>query len=127
MGVAEGRTTRRQALVAFDWGASGIWLLNPPEEDLRRVSDRDLDQPRPRPWSKLVPQQLLDDLQRWNDDQDETSRIGRPADPTLEKQIRLQARSLAERLQDELGDGWEVFYRFNGPMLPVRLPSRWVE
>jgi hypothetical protein len=39
MDVAEGRTTSRQALVAFDWGASGIWLLNPPEEDsLRRIA-----------------------------------------------------------------------------------------
>jgi hypothetical protein len=127
MDVAGSSTPRHRALVAFDWGASGVWLLNTPEEDLRRGTDRDLDQPRPRPWSKLVSQQLLDDLQQWNDDQDDTSWAGRPRDPTFVQQIQDRARALAERLQDELGDSWEVFYQSNGPMLPVRPPGSWVE
>jgi hypothetical protein len=130
MDVARSSTPRHRALVAFDWGASGIWLLDTPEEAAPRrlrTGDPDLEQRRLPPWSELVSQQLLNDLQRWNDDQDDTGRIGRAPDTVFEREIEERARALAERVQNELGDSWEVFYRSNGPMLPVRPPSRWVE
>jgi hypothetical protein len=91
MDVVRSRTARHRALVAFDWGASGIWLVDTPEDDSRPVTGRDLDRPR-RPWRELISQQLLDDLQQWNDDQDDPSWAGRPRDSTFVQQIRDRAR-----------------------------------
>jgi len=104
--------------VAFDWSASGIWLDDPPSNS---PTEEFANRSGLRPWSELVSRQLLDDIQQWNNDQDDVSRIWTDPDETLEEEIRMRARALAERLLDELGCDWDVCYKDDrGVRIPVQ-------
>ena len=117
-------------LIAWDWGAHGIWWVLTREEKEtpaprgRRsgtgdTSDNPPDRPdRPRPWSDRLSGELLDDLQAWND--------ACAADNTSSPVQQERGRELAIRVQDELGTGdWEVLYELGDRMFRGHPPASW--
>jgi hypothetical protein len=122
-------------LIGWDYAAPGIWWVLTKEE---------LEAPRPpggrgadgapspsdgrrRPWSERLSEDLLDDLQAWNDSCDRNSR---DADKDLRevtaRALQDQGRELAIRVQNELGtDGWEVLYQRGDQMVRVHPPGSW--
>jgi hypothetical protein len=112
---APGVTEPRRVLIAWDYGARGIWWVLTKEE---RETPPPVPGERVRPWSDRLSAELLDDLQQWNDDGD------REDVDRLTWQER--GRDLAIRVQDELGaDGWEVLYQIGDHMLRVHPPGSW--
>lgn len=110
-------TVGRQVLIDWDWGATGIWSVTPPEETFAPtprgewrpfVSPRD----RHRAWRGLLSDHLIDALQAWNDDGDLV--MGRRAhEHTDEDRIAFWARGreLATQVQQQLGSEYEVLCR----------------
>jgi hypothetical protein len=115
----------RRVLIAWDYGAQGIWWVLTREEREAPAPRRRGPGTRPpgpgeraRPWSDRLSTGLLDDLQQWNDDGDHEG-IDRPA-------LQERGRDLAIRVQDELGtDGWEVLYQIGDQLLRVHPPGSW--
>jgi hypothetical protein len=123
-------TEPRRVLIAWDYGAGGIWWVLTREEKQApapagrwsgtppRRSGEQRSGERPRPWSDRLSAGLLDDLQRWNDDWDHAG-----IDPVA---LQERGRDLAIRVQDELGTGdWEVLYQLGDRMLRVHPPGSW--
>jgi hypothetical protein len=119
----------RRALVDWDYGAHGLWLVLSPEE-LRAppptggtwgpyVASAESE---PRPWSDELSDDLLDDLKRWNDECGEMAVRG---DETSLRDEFARARPLAERVQQQLGSEWEVLYTSGGAWHWVALPHGW--
>ena len=112
-------------LIAWDYGARGIWWVLTKEEKEGRAPSERWSGTRPpgpgdhvKPWSDRLPAGLLDDLQQWNDDWNRED-IDR-------RTLQERGRDLAIRVQDELGtDGWEVLYEMSGQMLRVHPPGSW--
>jgi hypothetical protein len=116
---------RRRVLIAWDVGAHGIWRVLTKEEKeapakpgtWSGIPPRDLAH-RPRPWRDQLSNQLLHDLQEWNDAWDTEA----PDSQALQE----RGRELAARVQDELGtDDWEVLYQIGGRMHRVHPPGSW--
>ena len=123
----------QRALVDYDFGASGIWIITS-HEDTIKVPDRPdgsgwqgvrVSGPeRARPWSNLLTDSLLDELQRWNDwgcRLARSSSDGRNA-ATGWVSFYQSARVLAERTQLELEDQWQVLWMENGAWNFIRSP-----
>jgi hypothetical protein len=116
-------TGPRRVLIAWDYGAHGIWWVLTREEKEAPGRQPGARPPGPaeraRPWSDRLSAGLLEDLQQWNDDWDHKKDPDR-----LAQQER--GRDLAIRVQDELGTGgWEVLYQLGGQMLRVHPPGSW--
>jgi hypothetical protein len=80
---------------------------------------------RPRAWSDRLSDELLDDLQAWNDSWDD-NHASRGNDEVTARALQEQGRDLAVRVQNELGtDGWEVLYQIGGRMFRVHPPGSW--
>ncbi len=60
-------------------------------------------------WSTVLSTQLLTDLKSWNDS---GAQVDRSDDG--QGQFRAAGHELAHRVQDELGDGWDVLYNPGG-------------
>lgn len=123
-------TEPRRVLIAWDYGARGIWWVLTREEKEAPAPPGRWSGTRPtglgptgpgervRPRGDRLSAGLLDDLHQWNDDwchQD----IDRLA-------LEERGRDLAIRVQDELGTGdWEVLYQLGDQMLRVHPPGSW--
>jgi hypothetical protein len=129
---ARGVTEPRRVLIGWDYGASGIWWVLTKEE---------MEAPPPggswagtapprrnerfRAWSDRLSQELLDDLQAWNDSWDNNHAPQENEEVTAQA-LQEQGRDLAVRVQNELGtDGWEVLYQIGGQMFRVHPPGIW--
>jgi hypothetical protein len=105
---------RRQVLIDWDWGASGIWSVRGPDEDVvlspgstwgPHVPPSD----RHQAWRGLLSDELIDELQAWNDHGDIV--MGRNAHRRTEEErvaFWARGRQLAERVQQQLGHDYEV-------------------
>lgn len=106
---------RRRVLIDWDYAASGIWTILTPEE-LRapappgRRSGTSLPPSRPRAWADRLSGDLLDALEAWNRHGD-TLYSGTEATQADRAAFWRQAADLAERVQDQLGPGYEVLHR----------------
>jgi hypothetical protein len=128
-------TEPRRVLVEFDYGADGIWLCAPREELEAApqpggywvgAQPRGRDA-RPRRWSGLLSEELLDDLKAWNDARDYTI-AQEDEEIVADEVLEERGRELAIRVQNELGtDGWEVLYHLGGRVHRVHPPGSWPE
>jgi hypothetical protein len=118
-------TEPRRVLIAWDAGAHGIWwVLNKEEKEAPapRGSWAGTPPPEvpqlPKPWRDQLSDDLLHELQQWNDAWD----IEDPDSRALQE----RGRELAARVQDELGtDGWEVLYQMGDRMYRVHPEGNW--
>jgi hypothetical protein len=128
-------TEPRRVLIGWDYAATGIWWILTQEEmqaPAPRVGSRTGGAPPrpdggPRPWSDRLSEDLLDDLQAWNDSCDGNSR-DRDKDfrEVTARALQERGRELAIRVQNELGtDGWEVLYQLGDRMFRVHPPGSW--
>jgi hypothetical protein len=94
------RLVRERPRILIDWDheASGIW----------RVGDQGAAAGW-KGWSTVLSTQLLADLKSWNDHAAQVDRSGDMLD-----QFSAAGHDLAHRVQDELGDGWDVLYNPGG-------------
>jgi hypothetical protein len=94
----------RRCLIAWDYEASGIWMIR-----------SGTPSPSTPPLRDLLPSELLDELKRWNDWGVQLFN-GRVVEPDAAQVVRWRAAKLdlATRVQDELGDRWEVLYEEGG-------------
>jgi hypothetical protein len=122
-------------LIGWDYAATGIWRVLTKEE-LEAPVPRgghwaggapSLPDNRPRPWSDRLSEDLLDDLQAWNDSCDSNSRDNnKDLREVTARALQEQGRELAIRVQNELGtDGWEVLYQRGDRMFRVHPPGNW--
>jgi hypothetical protein len=123
----------QRALVDYDFGASGIWMISSRDDTFKNQNKpndgewsgaRLTGAERVRPWSNVLTESLLDELQRWNDwgcRMARSSSDGRSAS-TVWISFYQSARVLAEKTQLELGDGWQVLWMENGAWNFVRSP-----
>jgi len=101
-----------KVVIDWDWGAPGIWKVLSPEE---------LNAPAPSGtwtgwsgelldlrsrWTALSPE-LWAELVSWNESGDRFA-PGDPDEDGESAEFWSHARPLAERVQDELGQNWEV-------------------
>jgi hypothetical protein len=106
-------TSPRRVLIDWDFGAHGIWTIHSPEQvsaPLSRGKWAPYEPPRDRPrsWSDLLPGALLDALDGWNH---EGETLGRRRATNLELEaFRQCGAELAQRVQQELGSGYEVLH-----------------
>jgi hypothetical protein len=124
-------TEPRRVLVDWDWGASGIWRVSTREDLLAAppagtwTGTPPAPAARLRAWSDLLSDELLDDLQQWNDDYGRAERraiLGSDQPAALMERGRL----LAIRVQSELGtEDWEVLYRSGATIYRVHPPGSW--
>jgi len=118
-------TEARRVLIAPDVGVRGIWwVLTKEEKEAPAPPGSWTGNPppgllhRPRPWSDRLSDDLLDELQKWNDAWD----VENPDCQALQE----RGRELAGRVQDELGtDGWEVLYQIGDRMYRVHPRESW--
>lgn len=108
---------RGRALVDWDYAAHGLWL----------VSGCGPNRAEGVSWGELLSAELLYDLAAWN-------RKGESLDRSLVRGVGLpthffaEARRLAERVQHELGQSWEVLYVGRaGAWHWVKPPAAWGE
>jgi hypothetical protein len=130
---ARGVTEPRRVLIDWDHGASGIWWVlakeekeapAPREGSLTGIAPL-LQNERPRAWSDQLSEELLDDLQAWNESWD-NNHASRENEEATARALQEQGRDLAVRVQNELGiDGWEVLYQMGGRMFRVHPPGSW--
>lgn len=103
----------RRCLVSWDYEASGIWLL---------PSNPSACQPS---LGNVLSPALHEALKRWND---WAARLfdGRVIEPDETQVARWRAMKLelAGRVQDELGEEWDVLYEDGGAWTWVRQPGR---
>ncbi len=109
-------------LIDWDFGAYGIWTILSTEErnapapsgGLWRAADLTELANRPRPYSDILPTDLLDALQDWNDRFGEFDRggPGNARRPTAagQRKFREEGAKLAERVQQELGPDYSVLF-----------------
>lgn len=108
---------RRQVVIDWDWGASGIWLVRVPEEPFTPTPSSEWGPyvpPRDRhhAWHGVLTDELIDAIQAWNDDGDRV--MGRGAhEHADEDRITFWARGreLADHVQQQLGNEYEVHCR----------------
>ena len=101
--------TRRKLVIDWDYSATGIWLITPPEEAIAPAPGgewRPFAGPRDprRAWRGLLSDHLLDALQLWNDQGDLV--MGRRAHQHTDEDraaFWARARELAEEAQRQLG------------------------
>jgi len=112
----------KRVLVDWEWGGDGLSLVLSSEEleaqppvgaRWRPYKPTDVQS---RAWSGELSEELLDDLQLWNDEMG----VASASDPNLAEALRTRVRPLAERVQEELGSEWEVLYESDGVWLPIR-------
>ena len=126
-------TEPRRVLIAFDYGADGIWWvatkeeIEAPYEEHRRLNREDHRLTSHRPWGDLLSDGLLDDLKAWNDSWDFTI-VREDEEDVPDEVLYERGRDLAIRVQAELGaDGWEVLYHLGDRVHRVHPPGSWPE
>jgi hypothetical protein len=123
----------QRALIDYDFGASGIWIVTSNEETFRTPERTDVSgwrrsvvngTKRARPWSEHLSNSLLDELQRWNDwgCTLATSPIDSHAHDAGWDSFYQDARGLAGHVQSELGRHWQVLWAENGAWNFARSP-----
>jgi hypothetical protein len=122
-----------RALIDWDFGAHGIWMIDIVSEGTSAPTDDQRDPqntpPRDRaqqfrPWSDRLSNSLLDKLQSWNDwgcSLTSTS-VGSQFDDNAWDSFHREGRELAESTQIVLGDHWRVLWAANGAWHFVRFP-----
>jgi hypothetical protein len=121
-------------LIAFDYRAHGIWWVStkeeqeaPTYEEWSRLTRGQHQPTSHRAWGDLLSDQLLDDIQAWNDSQDFTI-VQEDEEDVPEEVLYDRGRQLAVRVQNELGaDSWEVLYHMGGRVHRVHPPGSWPE
>lgn len=123
----------RRALIDYDFGAHGIWIVRTQDEMSKVPQSTDAggwrgarppESERPRSWCNLLTQSLLDDLQSWNDWGCRLARSPskiRPPGIDWEAFYR-DAEDLARRTQVELGVHWRVLWSESSAWHFVRWP-----
>jgi hypothetical protein len=104
----ESRTVHR-ALVEWDYGADGIWIL--PELAISKGAVSSHRCGHPLKWAELLSKSLVESLQAWNDMGEEV--YGGPRNLSAPEKIqpyRAAGKVLAEQAQRELGDEWDVWF-----------------
>jgi hypothetical protein len=94
-----------RVLIATDLEASGIWLISTRSEETRKT------------WLDLLGEQLTTDLKAWNDSADELfgGRVrSNDCDQNAETAFYANAQQLGVRVQEKLGDSWEVLWNDGG-------------
>jgi hypothetical protein len=122
-------------LINSDHGGEGIWLIQT-EEDLNAplppggawVPAEQLT--GPSPWALgLVGEEILSALRQWNDDSSNARlrSIIEGTDISDDASESLYARQLqlAKRVQEHLGDEWEVLYSTGAAWHWVQRPRAW--
>lgn len=124
----------RRVLIAFDYRAHGIWRVStkeeqeaPTYEEWSRLTRGQHKPTSHRAWGDLLSDQLLDDIQAWNDSQDFTI-VQEDEEDVPDEVLDERGRQLAVRVQDELGtDGWELLFHMGGRVHRVHPPGSWPE
>ncbi len=124
----------RRILIDWDYAAHGVWWILAGEEmrapaRSRGPSGVPVPAARGPRLRDMLSVELRDALKEWNVAGETVDRHGgRDADGGEAARAAFWARgaALAERTQDELGDGFEVLYQTPaGAWRWVRRPSRW--
>ena len=121
-----------RALIDWDYGASGISFIRSASDDVDSngasfVSRKNTS--HAGPWSQLLSQALVRDLQEWNDHGDNLDRSPAHADSVNAERLRFyeSARRLAVRTQSELGASWQVLWVQDGAWHFVLPPGQFHE
>lgn len=104
-----------RVLIAADLESSGIWSIGPQGTFAARPSE-------------LLDEALTSDLKTWNDSADLLFGGKAEADEGARAAFRVTADQLAARVQDQLGDDWEVLASVADPdwcFRWVRPPAAW--
>jgi hypothetical protein len=108
-------TIPNRVLIAADLEATGIWSIGPTGNCAAKPSE-------------LLDAALISDLQAWNDSADSLFGGRASEDEEAKAAFRVTARQLAIRVQDQLGDDWEVLLSVAEPdwcFRWVRPPAAW--
>ena len=104
-----------RVLIAADLESSGIWSIGPKGNCAVRPSE-------------LLGAALASDLKVWNDSADSLFGGRAEADEEARAAFRVTADQLADRVQEQLGDDWEVLLSVADPdwcFRWVRPPAAW--
>jgi hypothetical protein len=118
----------RRVLIDADYGADGIWWVltsdemkaPTPQGSWSRHPPRNNDQRSTPAWPQLS-DELRDELKRWNDEMMDTA----PSATSELSALRERGRVLANRVQQQLGEGFEVLYPFGTRIYRVDPPGDW--
>ena len=121
-------------LIAFDYCADGIWWVSTKEEqeastyeEWSRLTRGQRQPTSHRAWGDLLSDQLLDDIEVWNDSWDFTI-VQEDEEDVPEEVLYERGRQLAVRVQNDLGtDGWEVLFHMGARVHRVHPPGSWPE
>jgi len=104
-----------RVLIAADLESSGIWSIGPKDNCALRPSE-------------LLDAVLISDLKAWNDSADPLFGGKTEADEEARATFWVTADQLADRVQKQLGDDWEVLLSVAEPdwcFRWVRRPAVW--
>jgi len=104
-----------RVLIAADLESSGIWSIGPKGNCALRPSE-------------MLDAALISDLKAWNDSADPLFGGKTEADEEARATFRVTADQLADRVQKQLGDDWEVLLSVAEPdwcFRWVRRPAVW--
>lgn len=102
-------------MIDWDWAATGIWTVLTPEEMAapappgRWIAATPEPGDRHRAWRGLLSDELIDELQAWNDRGEQVMGID-GEEHTDQERVAFWARGreLAARVQQQLGPEYEV-------------------
>jgi hypothetical protein len=109
----------KRVLIDWDWGASGIWTVQEPDD---RCAPREPgewrayvpppDHDRHWAWRGLLSHDLIDALQAWNHHGAEVWGVHAHKHTDDERaEFWGSGRTLAAQVQEQLGSGYDVVYR----------------
>jgi hypothetical protein len=113
--LSESMPVPSRVLIAADLESSGIWSIGTQGHCAVRPSE-------------LLDEALTADLKTWNDSADLLFGGKAEADEDARASFRVTADQLADRVQDQLGDDWEVLVSVADPdwcFRWVRPPAAW--
>ncbi|WP_298338939.1 hypothetical protein [Ferrimicrobium sp.] len=120
----------RRVIIEADWGAVGIWWCLTAEEMIAPAPPGYWSGEPPRhdqvPTSNPLPlpDELREQLHRWNDEvMDEL--MGDLDTAKSASELEDQGQELALRVQEALGDDFEVLFHKEGRVHRVRPPGSW--
>ncbi len=111
---------KKKAIVDWDFGSSGLWLVASRIEDseLQRLNQLFAKRDGADGWRGLISPTLLLEVKNWNEIRSEISSMDTEvsSNPTLLERLRSTQMILAKRVEDELGrQEWEVLFSDLGP------------